>query len=121
MNTAIDTKEHVSYKLKRSHELTTTSNVQPLVLKRTRMVNLLLVGLANGEVRLYNDKQLVYSLHYRLPVSCFRFGSFGREDCALCLVHSNGALSVNILKRQARLDGPSTTAGTSYQTDMDSV
>ena len=70
------------------------------------------------QVRLYNEKSLVYSLHYRLPVSCFRFGPFGREDCALCLVHSNGALSVNILKRQARLDGPSATAGPPAEQDI---
>eukprot|EP00947_MAST-08B_sp_MAST-8B-sp1_P003262 g3262.t1 len=93
-------------------------DMRPLLLKRTRMVNLLLVGLANGEVRLYSDKSLIYTLKCHLPVSCFRFGAFGREDCALCLVHSNGALTVKILKRQAKLEPSGKVAGPPPEQDV---
>jgi hypothetical protein len=45
-----------------------------------------------GEVRVYNGKQVVSSFNTEDTVSAMRFGSFGRENHSLILVHKVHAL-----------------------------
>ena len=64
----------------------------------------LLVALANGEIRLYNERHLVCSISSPDAVLGMRCGRYGREDVSLVLVHKSGALSVKIFRRAASTD-----------------
>lgn len=63
----------------------------------------LLVALANGEVRLYKDRQLIDTITNTDVVMGMRCGRYGREDVSLVMVHVSGALTVNIFRRRAKL------------------
>lgn len=57
------------------------------------------MGLENGEIRLYNEKQLITVIHAQEPLRGMKFGVYGREDGSLVLNYKNGGLSVKILQR----------------------
>eukprot|EP00935_MAST-01C_sp_MAST-1C-sp1_P000776 g776.t1 len=63
------------------------TNVAPLSLRKTRIVNALLVALENGTVRLYNNKHLVSELQIDGIITAMRFGTFSREESSLVMVH----------------------------------
>lgn len=69
------------------------------------------MGLENGEIRLYNEKQLITVIHAQEPLRGMKFGVYGREDGSLVLNYKNGGLSVKILQRQSRLTGVSGRLG----------
>ena len=81
------------------------TSLEVLELTHARSVKALLAGLANGEVRLYNDKLLIASLQINEPLSALRFGCYGREESALVAVTTTGSLVIKMLQRQADLDG----------------
>ncbi|XP_077407528.1 BBSome complex member BBS1 isoform X2 [Vanacampus margaritifer] len=68
-----------------------------------------LVALANCEVHLYRDKNLLSSIKTPDAVSAICFGRYGREDGTLIMTMKGGGLMVKILKRTAEFqDGDST-------------
>ena len=51
----------------------------------------LLVALANGDVRLYDDeKNLLHTLKTMEPIAALRFGPYAREEGALAVVSTTG-------------------------------
>ncbi|XP_077595505.1 BBSome complex member BBS1 [Stigmatopora nigra] len=66
-----------------------------------RGLQAVLVALANCEVQLYADKNLLSSVRTPAAVSAVRFGRYGREDGALVMSTEGGGLMVKILKRTA--------------------
>ena len=63
----------------------------------------LLVGLANSEIHLYSDSQLVGRLKLHSPPAAMRFGRYGREEATLVVVTQQGGLHVRMLRRDAIL------------------
>mmetsp|Transcript_17466 Transcript_17466/g.38031 ORF Transcript_17466/g.38031 Transcript_17466/m.38031 type:complete len:600 (-) Transcript_17466:231-2030(-) len=96
----------------------TIVTMELLTIQRQRMVKALLVALANGEVRVYNEKHLV-SIHQTndIPIG-LRFGRFGREDNTMIMTHSSGSLSIKILPRHANLEVTGNTAGPPPEQDI---
>ncbi|XP_061562490.1 Bardet-Biedl syndrome 1 protein [Phycodurus eques] len=70
-----------------------------------------LVGLANCEVQLYRDKNLVSAIKTPNAVSAICFGRYGREDGTLVMTMKGGGLMVKILKRTAEFRERDTTPG----------
>lgn len=64
----------------------------------------LLVALENGDIRLYNERQVVCTIQSPDTVLGMRCGRYGREDVSLVIVHKSGALSVKIFRRAATID-----------------
>jgi hypothetical protein len=97
-----------------------------------------MVGLSNGDVRIYNEKSLVRSVllltglcahgidttDLRVvqvstvsigePVLSLQFGSYGREDNTMVVVSKTGRLSFKMLKRTAKLEVSAGSAGWGY-------
>lgn len=91
----------------------------PMDLKRTRQdFQALVVALANGEVRLYNKRQLVHTMTTNETVTAMRVGPYGREEMCLILCFKSGALSIHILSRTSQLDANATTAGPPPEQDI---
>eukprot|EP01029_Cantina_marsupialis_P027873 TRINITY_DN774111_c0_g1_i1.p1 TRINITY_DN774111_c0_g1~~TRINITY_DN774111_c0_g1_i1.p1 ORF type:complete len:582 (+),score=125.00 TRINITY_DN774111_c0_g1_i1:159-1904(+) len=78
--------------------------IAPLKLRSTRTVDGLLITLGNGELRIYQDKQLVSCIQQHDNVMGIRVGTFGREEGTVSMVMSGGALSIKMLKRKAKLE-----------------
>ncbi|XP_041829644.1 Bardet-Biedl syndrome 1 protein [Melanotaenia boesemani] len=70
----------------------------------TRGFQAVLVGLANCEVHLYRDKNLLSIIKTPDTVTSICFGRYGREDGTLILTTKGGGLMVKILKRTAVFD-----------------
>jgi hypothetical protein len=70
-----------------------------------------LVTLASGELRVYTDKRLVHTAQLPSPATAALFGRYGREDGALALVFSSGALAIRLLHRSAHLGGAADAGG----------
>ncbi|XP_068615019.1 Bardet-Biedl syndrome 1 protein [Brachionichthys hirsutus] len=70
----------------------------------TRGFQGVLVGLANCEVHLYRDKNLLSTIKTPDAVTSICFGRYGREDGTLIMTTKGGGLMVKILKRTAALD-----------------
>ncbi|KAK2820185.1 hypothetical protein Q5P01_023144 [Channa striata] len=67
----------------------------------TRGFQGVLVGLANCEVQLYRDKNLLSTIKTPDVVTSICFGRYGREDGTLIMTTKGGGLMVKILKRTA--------------------
>ncbi|KAL4648195.1 Bardet-Biedl syndrome 1 protein isoform X2 [Arapaima gigas] len=67
----------------------------------TRGFQAVLVGLANCQVQLYRDKNLVSTIKTPDVVTSVCFGRYGREDGTLIMTTKGGGLIVKILKRTA--------------------
>ncbi|KAM8889205.1 BBSome complex member BBS1 isoform 1-T2 [Synchiropus picturatus] len=67
----------------------------------TRGFQAVLVALANCEVHLYRDKNLLSTLKTPDIVTSICFGRYGREDGTLIMTTKGGGLIVKILKRTA--------------------
>uniref|UniRef100_A0A4W4EZV8 BBSome complex member BBS1 n=1 Tax=Electrophorus electricus TaxID=8005 RepID=A0A4W4EZV8_ELEEL len=70
----------------------------------TRGFQAVLVALANCEVHVYRDKNLVSTIKTPDVVSSICFGRYGREDGTLIMTTKGGGLIVKILKRTAVFD-----------------
>lgn len=77
----------------------------------TRGFQAVLVGLANCEVQLYRDKNLLSSIKTPDMITSIRFGRYGREDGTLILTTKGGGLLVKILKRTATFEDRDNTMG----------
>jgi len=92
--------------------------IELLELQKTRSVKALLLGLANGEVRLYNEKHLIATLQIGEPLTALRFGSYGREESALICIGASGSLTIKMMQRQADLDASTAPAGPPPEQDV---
>jgi len=77
------------------------------------------VALSNGEVQLYNQRQLLdkFSVGERM-ITALKFGSYGREDGSLALAYKSGGLTLKIMPRHANLDVTNETAGPPPEQDI---
>lgn len=62
------------------------------------------IALKNGEVRLYNEKNLIHLFRYPENIFGIKFGKFGREDETLILITESGSLIVKVLQRNVNFD-----------------
>ncbi|XP_003961258.2 BBSome complex member BBS1 [Takifugu rubripes] len=77
----------------------------------TRGFQAVLVGLANCEVHLYRDKNLLSTIRTPDAVTSICFGRYGREDGTLIMATKGGGLLVKILKRTAAFEDKDSTPG----------
>ncbi|XP_018544140.1 Bardet-Biedl syndrome 1 protein [Lates calcarifer] len=77
----------------------------------TRGFQAVLVGLANCEVQLYRDKNLLSTIKTPDVVTSICFGRYGREDGTLIMTTKGGGLIVKILKRTAAFDDKDSAPG----------
>lgn len=77
----------------------------------TRGFQAVLVGLANCEVQLYRDKNLLSTIKTPDVVTSICFGRYGREDGTLIMTTKGGGLMVKILKRTASFDDRDSAPG----------
>ncbi|GAA6217380.1 Bardet-Biedl syndrome 1 protein [Lates japonicus] len=77
----------------------------------TRGFQAVLVGLANCEVQLYRDKNLLSTIKTPDVVTSICFGRYGREDGTLIMTTKGGGLIVKILKRTAAFDDRDSAPG----------
>mmetsp|Transcript_59051 Transcript_59051/g.104958 ORF Transcript_59051/g.104958 Transcript_59051/m.104958 type:complete len:600 (+) Transcript_59051:52-1851(+) len=89
-----------------------------LQITKSRVAKALVVALSNGEVRLYNGKHLITTIHTNDVVTGMKLGTFGREEGAMVLSCKSGALLVKILQRNANLDATSVTTGPPPEQDV---
>eukprot|EP00069_Balaena_mysticetus_P012834 bmy_07803T0 len=72
-----------------------------LLEQRSRGLQAVMAGLANGEVRIYRDKALLSVVRTPDAVTSLCFGRYGREDHTLIMTTQGGGLIIKILKRTA--------------------
>ncbi|XP_062051763.1 Bardet-Biedl syndrome 1 protein isoform X1 [Lepus europaeus] len=72
-----------------------------LLEQRSRGLQAVMAGLANGEVRIYRDKALLNVIRAPDAVTSLCFGRYGREDNTLIMTTRGGGLIIKILKRTA--------------------
>ncbi|XP_039100860.1 Bardet-Biedl syndrome 1 protein isoform X2 [Hyaena hyaena] len=72
-----------------------------LLEQRSRGLQAVMAGLANGEVRIYHDKALLNVIRTPDAVTSLCFGRYGREDNTLIMTTRGGGLIIKILKRTA--------------------
>mmetsp|Transcript_31269 Transcript_31269/g.57226 ORF Transcript_31269/g.57226 Transcript_31269/m.57226 type:complete len:599 (+) Transcript_31269:68-1864(+) len=89
-----------------------------LQLTRAKAAKALAVALTNGEVRLYNGKQLVCTTKTNEVITGIRLGTFGREEGSMVLSCKSGALLVKILQRSANLDASDSVQGPPPEQDI---
>uniref|UniRef100_A0AAR2L1J0 Bardet-Biedl syndrome 1 N-terminal domain-containing protein n=1 Tax=Pygocentrus nattereri TaxID=42514 RepID=A0AAR2L1J0_PYGNA len=77
----------------------------------TRGFQAVLVGLANCEVHVYRDKNLISTIKTPDLVTSICFGRYGREDGTLIMTTKGGGLIVKILKRTAVFDDKDSAPG----------
>jgi len=80
------------------------TNLCEMRLTKMRNFEGIIVGLGNGEIRLYNKRDLISTIKCKTAITGLIFGPFGREAGALLIAHRNRALSVKMLRRQAKLE-----------------
>ncbi len=80
------------------------TNLSTMKLTQIRQFEGFLVALADGEVRLYNGRDHINSIHTGSAVTGIVFGPFGTEPANLVLVHGNKSLTLKTLRRQAKLE-----------------
>lgn len=89
-----------------------------LHMKRSKVGSLLLVALATGEMCIYRDLTKIHSIFVDKPVSALCYGSYGREENSLVVVHGNGALTVKIWKRTVDAESMGGTNGPPPEQDI---
>uniref|UniRef100_UPI0037E76C6E Bardet-Biedl syndrome 1 protein n=1 Tax=Semicossyphus pulcher TaxID=241346 RepID=UPI0037E76C6E len=77
----------------------------------TRGFQAVLLGLANCEVQLYRDKNLLSTIKTPDVVTSICFGRYGREDGTLIMTTKGGGLMVKILKRTAAFEDRDSAPG----------
>mmetsp|Transcript_76152 Transcript_76152/g.174445 ORF Transcript_76152/g.174445 Transcript_76152/m.174445 type:complete len:608 (-) Transcript_76152:73-1896(-) len=85
---------------------------------RAKSFKALLVALKNGDIRMYNGKQLLHVLTTSDSVVGMLYGQFGREEGALVISFASGAVGVRILQRTASLENAQADAGPPPEQDV---
>lgn len=78
----------------------------------------LLAALANGELRVYNDRHLVATHTTASPVAGLFFGRYAREDNTLVSILRNGSLEIKMLPRSANLEVSRAPSGPPPEQDV---
>ena len=73
------------------------TDIQKMQVQSGKLMQLILISLKNGEVRIFNDKYHVHTLTIGEPISAMKFGIYGREEGCLVVNTFSGALHVKIL------------------------
>ena len=94
------------------------TNLGVAKLSRNRVIEALIVSLANGEVRLYNHKTLIHTLQLDDVVTAMRWGQFGREANSCAFIGRNGSLTLKMMSRQADLEKSNIEAGPPPEQDI---
>jgi Bardet-Biedl syndrome 1 protein len=89
-----------------------------LTLKRAKVNYLLLVALTTGELCIYRDLSMIHSFKVDAPVSAVVYGTYGREENSLIIVHSQGALTIKMWKRTADADSINSSGGPPPEQDI---
>lgn len=89
-----------------------------IAIKKSRITNVLMVALADGQIRFYNEKSLVATLKLKNPITGFRFGPYQRNDNTLACVFKDGSLSIKMLRRQATLEAVEEAPGPPPEQDV---
>ena len=97
---------------------TAITNMAPFRLKRASNLEGTLVALASGEVRMYDDKNMLSSLSCSSPITAMSFGQYGREDATLVLISKTGSLALKILQRKAKLEAHDASAAIPEEQDI---
>lgn len=77
--------------------------MEPVMISAASVVRAFVVGLANGEVRIYNDKKLIMQDESGNPndrAVGMIFGRYSREDRCLLTSYASGGLTVRIIPRK---------------------
>mmetsp|Transcript_49134 Transcript_49134/g.130457 ORF Transcript_49134/g.130457 Transcript_49134/m.130457 type:complete len:569 (+) Transcript_49134:1-1707(+) len=109
------------FKGKKSHSIylpAPISCMSLLSITKMRTAKVVAVALNNGEVRLYNGKQLVSTTQTNDVVTGMRLGTFGREEGSMVLSFKSGALMVKILTRSANLEASGAPPGPPPEQDI---
>lgn len=94
------------------------TNLELLTIRKTRVVNVVLAALANGEIRGYRDKELVDVIRVGEVVSALACGPYGREDNTLIVITRSGSLLVKMLPRTATFDAADRCGGPPPEQDV---
>eukprot|EP00736_Rhodelphis_marinus_P010114 Rmarinus@m.24802 len=94
------------------------TNMEVFTSKTARSTRALIVSLANGEIRIYNEKHLVSQVQVNDVCTAMRFGRYSREDYALILAFRTGALSVKMFPRTVNLESTSAATGPPPEQDI---
>jgi Bardet-Biedl syndrome 1 protein len=89
-----------------------------LHMKRSKVGSLLLIALATGEMCIYRDLTKIHSVFVDKPISALCYGSYGREENSLVVVHGQGALTVKIWKRAVDAEAMSGSNGPPPEQDI---
>ena len=94
---------------KRTKGITFKEDIRDLSIAQVnkgKTISTLLVGLADGRVNMYTTGlELIHTLQVERPVVALRFGSYGREDAALVIVHGQSScITTMVMRRLADLD-----------------
>lgn len=82
-----------------------------LKMTRTRVFKALLVGLENGDVKIYKDKVLLSTVNLGEAIQGFCFGSYGKDEGVLVCNLKNGGLVMKKIDKKANFEGRSDFAG----------
>ena len=77
---------YACYRGKRTATISLTDDVTDMCvisLKKSKVTHALLVGLASGDVRLYQGSTMLHSFSVEKPVIALRFGFYGQEVSGL--------------------------------------
>lgn len=83
-----------------------------------RAARALLLGLANGELRCYQEKHLIATLQLGETLTGLRFGPYGREESSLICIGESGSITIKMLQRQADLDSAANPVGPPPEQDV---
>ena len=70
-----------------------------MTVNRQTTLNLMIVALKNGQIKLYNEKNLINTLQTDDICNGVVFGIFGREEGCLVVNSANGGMQAKILQR----------------------
>lgn len=82
-----------------------------LKLTRTRVFKGLLVGLSNGDIRLYKDKVLLNTINIGDSIQGMCFGNYGKEDGVLVVNLKSGGVVMKKIDKRASFEGHSEFIG----------
>ena len=82
-----------------------------LKLTRTRVFKGLIIGLANGDVRLYKDKVLLNTINVGESIQGLCFGTYGKEEGVLVVNLKSGGIVMKKIDKRANFEGRSEFLG----------
>lgn len=82
-----------------------------LKMTRTRVFKALLVGLANGDVKMYKDKVLLSTVNFGESIQGLTFGSYGKDEGVLVVNLKSGGIAMKKVDKRANFEGRSDFSG----------